>query len=133
MTIVAPVNLESPPCQEPPELQLWREVLLLAIKDCRGQVVAVNRKNKRYAQGRAQAWIFSTREDPGSFKWCCEVLAIDPQAVHRQALSPFYQSLPCRAHVGRLWGMQNDGLGATFQLTLPIVQAATTKHRTSDD
>ena len=119
MTIAAPVNLESSPCQEPPELQLWREVLLLAIKDCRGQVVAVNRKKKRYTQDRAQAWIFSTREDPGSFKWCCEVLAVDPQAVHRQALSPFDQSL--------------HRPGATFPLTLPIVQAVTTKHRTSDE
>src|SRR6266545_1225773 len=88
MHVAAPVNLESSPCQESPELQLWREVLLLAIMDCRGQVVAVNRHGKRYAQGRAQAWIFSTCEDPGSFKWCCEVLGVDSQAVHRQALSP---------------------------------------------
>lgn len=84
-----PVSLESPPFQEPPELELWREVLVLAIMDCRGQVVAIDRRYRRYAQERARAWIFSTCADPGSFKWCCEVLAVDPQAVHRQALSPF--------------------------------------------
>jgi hypothetical protein len=83
------VSLESPPCQELPELELWREVLLLAIMYCRGQLVAVNRHDKRHAQERAQAWIFSTREDPGSFKWCCEILGIDPAAVLRQALRPF--------------------------------------------
>jgi hypothetical protein len=79
------VSLESPPCQESPELQLWREVLLLAILDCRGEFVAGTRHGKRHAQQRAQAWIFSTREDPGSFKWCCEVLSVVPQIVQRQA------------------------------------------------
>jgi hypothetical protein len=83
-----PVSLESPPCQEAPELQLWREVLLLAIMDCRGESVVGTQHDKRYVQQRAQAWIFSTRNDPGSFKWCCEVLAVDPQAVHRRAVSP---------------------------------------------
>jgi DNA end-binding protein Ku len=29
----------------------------------------------------------STREDPGSFKWCCEVLGVDPQVVRMQAVS----------------------------------------------
>jgi hypothetical protein len=85
----APVNLESPGCQDLPELQLWRQVLLLAIMDCRGQLVGVARYDKRYAQQRAHAWIFSPRKDPGSFQWCCEVLGVDPGAVHRHALSGF--------------------------------------------
>jgi hypothetical protein len=29
MTVASPVNLESSPCQESPELQLWRQVLYL--------------------------------------------------------------------------------------------------------
>jgi hypothetical protein len=77
MTVVAPVNLQSPPCQESPELQLWREVLLLAIMDCRGQSVGVKPHDKRSVQWRARAWIFSTCDDPGSFKWCCEALGVD--------------------------------------------------------
>jgi hypothetical protein len=85
MYVASPVNLESPPCQELPELQLWREVLLLAINDCRGQSVGVKPHDKRSAQQRAYAWIFSTRGHPGSFKWCCEVLGVDPRAVHKQA------------------------------------------------
>jgi hypothetical protein len=39
----APVNLESPPGKRVAELELWREVLLLAIMDCRGQLVGVDR------------------------------------------------------------------------------------------
>jgi hypothetical protein len=78
-----PVNIESPPGKESPEVQLWREVLWLAILDCRGESAV---GTSRYAQQTAHAWIFSTREDPGSFKWCCEVLAVDPRAVHRRAL-----------------------------------------------
>ena len=96
MYVASPVNLESPPCQELPELQLWREVLLLAINDCRGQSVGVKPHDKRSAQQRAYAWIFSTREHPGSFKWCCEVLGVDPRAVHKQVLlqqPPTHRSL----------------------------------------
>jgi hypothetical protein len=87
----APVSLESPPSQESPELELWREVLLLAIMDCRGQL---GRHDKRHAQERAQAWIFSTREDPGSFKWCCDVLGLDPRMVQRQALPAHCEESP---------------------------------------
>ena len=65
---------------------MWRQVLLLAIKDSRGQSVGVKPHDKRSAQQRAHAWIFSASEHPGSFKWCCEVLDVDPQAVHRQIL-----------------------------------------------
>jgi len=86
MTVASPVNLESSPCQESPELQLWRQVLLLAIKDSRGQSVGVKPHDKRSAQQRAHASIFSTSERPGSFKWCCAVLDVDPRAVHRQVL-----------------------------------------------
>jgi len=60
----APVSLESPPSQESPEFELWREVLLLAIMDCRGQL---GRHDKRHAQERAQAWILSAYEGLGSF------------------------------------------------------------------
>jgi hypothetical protein len=81
----APVNLDSPPSKESPELQLWCAVLLLAIMDCRGESVIGTKRDKCYVQQRAQAWIFSTRKDPGSFYWCCEVLAVDPRAVHRRA------------------------------------------------
>ena len=80
-----PVNLELPPGKESPELQLWREVLLLAVLDCRGESVIGSQQDKRYAQQRAQAWMFSKRKDPGSFFWCCEILAVDPRAVHRRA------------------------------------------------
>jgi hypothetical protein len=87
------VSLESPPCQEAPDLELWREVLLLAIMDCRGQLVAVNRHEKRHAQQRAQAWIFSTCEDPGSFKWCCELFGVDPQGRAEAGPKPFRVAL----------------------------------------
>ena len=83
----APVNLEPPPYKESPEIDLWRAVVLLAILECRGESVIGAKQNKRYVQQRAQAWIFSTCADPGSFKWCCHVLDLDPQAVHRRALS----------------------------------------------
>jgi hypothetical protein len=86
MYVAAPVNLESPPCQESPELQLWRQVLLHAIKDCRGPSAGVKPHDKGSVQRRARAWVFSKSDDPGSFKWCCEVLALDPRAVDRQAL-----------------------------------------------
>jgi hypothetical protein len=86
------VGLESPPCQELPELQLWREVLFLAILDCRGESVAGTQYNK-HDQQRAQAWMCSTREHPGSFLWCYEVLGVDPRAVHRRALKPFRVAL----------------------------------------
>jgi hypothetical protein len=58
MTLLAPVNLESPPCQELPEHQLWREVLLLAIKDCRGQLVGVKPQDQRHAQESATVDFF---------------------------------------------------------------------------
>ena len=80
------LTLTHHPVKEP-ELQLWCAVLLLAIMDCRGESVIGTQQDKRYAQQRAHAWIFSTRDDPGSFKWCCEVLAVNPGAVHRRALS----------------------------------------------
>jgi hypothetical protein len=51
-------NIESPYCQELPELQLWREVLLLAITDWRGQSVGVKSYGKRSGQLRARAWSF---------------------------------------------------------------------------
>jgi hypothetical protein len=81
MYAALPVSLESPSYREAPELDLWREVLLLAIMDCRGQLAGVDRHEKRHAQERAHAWIFSTREDPGSFKWCCEVIGVDQRTV----------------------------------------------------
>ena len=58
MTVVALLNLESPSCQDVPELQLWREVLLLAIMDCRGQTVGVKPHDKGSVQWRARAWVF---------------------------------------------------------------------------
>jgi len=58
MYVASPVNLKSPPCQELPELQLWREVLLLAIKDCRGQLVGVKPHDKRTAQQSASVDFF---------------------------------------------------------------------------
>jgi hypothetical protein len=84
----APVSLEPSPYKDPPEIELWRAVLLQAVVECRGgESVPGTQQDKRYAQQRAQAWIFSTRKDPGSFYWCCEVLAVDPRAVYRRALS----------------------------------------------
>jgi hypothetical protein len=109
MYVAAPVNLESSPCQESPELQLWREVLLLAIKDCRGQSVAVKPHDKRSAQQRAYAWIFSTREHPGSFKWCCEMLGVDPRAVHRQVR--MYRQRPRE----RFGALSDKGRRASFE------------------
>jgi hypothetical protein len=94
MTVASPVNLQSSPCQESPELQLWRQVLLLAIKDWRGQSVGVKPHDKRSAQQRAHAWICSTSEQPESFKWCCEMLGIDPQAMQ----SKFCYSTPTHRH-----------------------------------
>jgi hypothetical protein len=75
------VNLESPACQELPELHLWSEVLLLAIYDSRCQASAGKPHDKRRVQRSARAWIRSKSEHPGSFKWCCEMLGLDPQAV----------------------------------------------------
>jgi len=79
----APVNLDSPPSGDIPELQLWREVFLLAIEDCRGQS-AGGLINTHVAQRRARAWIFSNSTEPGGFKWCCEILGIDPRNVCRK-------------------------------------------------
>jgi hypothetical protein len=81
----APFNLQSSSSQEVPELQLWRKVFLLAIEDCRGQSGGGFR-SKRDVQRRARAWIFSDSKNPGGFRWCCEVLGVDPRAVYRQVL-----------------------------------------------
>jgi hypothetical protein len=88
------VNLESPACQELPELHLWGEVLLLAIYDSRCQSSQGKPHDKRRVQRSARAWIRSKSEDPGSFKWCCEMLGIDPQAVQ----SKFCYSTPTYRH-----------------------------------
>ena len=75
------INLDVAPCQESPELALWRGVLRLAITDYRGQLFALSRHEKPHAQRRAQEWIFSTCTDPGSFLWVCELLDVNPQVV----------------------------------------------------
>jgi hypothetical protein len=72
---------------------LWRKVLLLAIEDCSSRSSVGKPHNKRNVQQTARAWIFSKSDDPGSFNWCCEMLGIDPRALHRQALlrTPTYR------------------------------------------
>jgi hypothetical protein len=145
MTVAAPLNLESPPCQESPELQLWRQVLLLAITDCRGPSVGVKPHDKRSAQQRAYAWIFSAREHPGSFKWCCEVLGVDPRAVHKQVLlqqPPTHRSLSnkdvkiCRSalptHCLNCTAAQNGLLKKQWQSRNRVTRRPEVKLRMSD-
>ena len=50
------------------------EVLLAALVDLR---------KADPISGRAQAWIRSPRRGPGSFRWVCSALNLDPQAVRK--------------------------------------------------
>jgi hypothetical protein len=64
-----------------PETLLWKSVIARAIADATGDVLPCNRWERRHIQSRAESWILSTREDPGSFLWVCYHLDIDPKPI----------------------------------------------------
>lgn len=72
----AVIPIGDAPSRNDPELELWRNVLWIAIRDRQGQF-------GKNLQRDAQAWLNSDRKEVGSFRWVCDILNLDPQAVRR--------------------------------------------------
>jgi hypothetical protein len=60
--------------QEP---KLWAAVLLQAVSDC----IKPRRSSPGYKDDDARRWFLSDRHGVGSFRWVCEALDLDPQAI----------------------------------------------------
>ena len=61
-----------------PEVELWTEVILLAIDDLD------RRPRSRSDQRSARAWFDSDAEDLGSFVWACQAINVDPNLIRSQ-------------------------------------------------
>jgi hypothetical protein len=66
--------------QAAPELDLWRAVLQRVLDDLTGYGLSDSSKRER-AQADARHWINSRATTPGSFRWLCETLSLDPSAT----------------------------------------------------
>jgi hypothetical protein len=59
---------------------LWAAVLLDALETLNGRGL----DHGAVAQAQARHWFFeSTEHGPGSFRWTCDVLGLEPAAVRR--------------------------------------------------
>ena len=91
------VVLPEPRSVEFPEHMLWRAVLEDAIRLAQGA-----RPPGAYrpadAQAEARTWIASEAETDGTYRWTCDVLGLDPNALRRKLLAG---KILRRSHAGR--------------------------------
>ena len=67
-----------------PYKRLFASKLLLHIKDYTEYLRAIRSKRQKTGrlEGRkAQNWIYSESDEPASFRWCCEILGLNPDVV----------------------------------------------------
>jgi hypothetical protein len=67
--------------QESPERALWAAILERALLDVRGNVKPTGREDRIGLQSEAVEWLNSSSIEPGSFRFCCEVLDLSPAAI----------------------------------------------------
>jgi hypothetical protein len=63
-----------------PEVELWTEVILLAIDDLDRRI----RFSSRSDQCSARAWFDSDADEIGSFVWACQAINVDPNRIRSQ-------------------------------------------------
>lgn len=67
------------------EYQLWCEVLLCALEDATYRARNSTYDQRKQLEGgyatAAREWFEESRRDPGSFRWICGLLGLDPVAV----------------------------------------------------
>jgi hypothetical protein len=64
----------------PPDVELWTEVIFLAIDDLDRRT----RFSSLSDQRSARAWLDSDAEDLGSFVWACQAINVDPDCIRSQ-------------------------------------------------
>lgn len=92
------------------ERRLWAAVLAMARRDLHGR----GRVGRRH-RDEAMAWLVSTSTTPGSFRWVCQQLRIDPATTKRRMLLELGQRYSARwlvRHTGRSPRPRLTGLGA---------------------
>ena len=67
--------------QESPERALWAAILQRAVADARGLTRPHPHEDSARIQASAVKWFRSRSIEPGSFRFCCEVLDLSPSAV----------------------------------------------------
>ena len=63
-----------------PEVELWTEVILLAIDDLDRRT----RSSSRSDQRSAKQWFDSDSDEIGSFVWACQAINVDPISIRSQ-------------------------------------------------
>ena len=74
-----------------PEMELWTEVILLALDDLNRRT----RFSSRSDQRSAKQWLDSDAEEIGSFVWACQAINVDPNFI--------------RAHLTNKYRLKNQG------------------------
>jgi hypothetical protein len=74
------------------EKNLWRSVLIQAIRDAVGCLPAVKEyRDKKWLQEDAIRWFRSKSEEPCSFLWLCDYLEINPRWIRAFIENPKFQ------------------------------------------
>lgn len=73
--VASGTDIPEPPLL--PEMELWTEVILLAIDDLNRRT----RFSSHSDQRSAKQWIDSDAEEIGSFIWACQAINVDPNFI----------------------------------------------------
>lgn len=65
-----------------PEKKLVRAIVGRAVCDV---IVHTKEPDKKRHKREAAAWIFSSKIEPWTFLWCCEIAELDPWIIRKQA------------------------------------------------
>lgn len=97
---VSLADLDYDPHYEVPERQLLAAVLTRAIRDLFVVDLDMSRTNPVIVKRRAWRWFISVSHAPFSFRWVCQYLDLNPQAIlleirsQKGRLNPNYAANP---------------------------------------